>query len=80
MVARNESGPRYVRHHHAQAVNLRKAYGGTDRLPPTEMERAMKALVATVYGPPPSILEVTDVPAMGVRGSGTRVPKARCRC
>jgi hypothetical protein len=44
------------------------------------MERAMKALVATVYGQPPSNLEVTDVPALGVRGSGTRVPKARCRC
>ena len=49
-------------------------------LPPTEMERVMKALVATAYGQPPSNLEVTDVPALGVRGSGTRVPKARRRC
>ena len=40
----------------------------------------MKAPVATVYGQPPSNLEVTDVPALGVRGSGTRIHEARCRC
>jgi len=44
------------------------------------MERAIKALVANDYGQPPSNLEVTDVPALGVRASGTRAPKARCRC